>query len=231
MLTMTRTKPAAYPRTQKSVLATMEPFKNLSPLALKDLESQVIEKKYEKRESIFLEDDRADYIWFVKEGHVKEVHHLPDGRDITLCMVGADGMFGISAFNGGEYGFHSVAETDVTVLSFPIRAFQALMSKFPEVAKAVLSKISKLLSQSKETQTFSQESAERRLLHVLVEMVGEFGDTVPLTRREIAEMAGTAVETAIRTFTRLENEGFIKSVPGKIIVKKLDALKHRFGEF
>src|ERR1035441_5175273 len=187
-LTRTRTRPVYYPVNTRSPLSGMETFKNVPAEALREIEKQMVEKKYAKRESIFLEDDRAEFVWFVKEGHVKEVHHAADGRSNTLCLVGANGMFGVSAFEGGNYGFHSVAKTDTTVFSFPIRAFQALMGKYPQMGGSVVSQISKLLRHSKDMQAFSQESAQKRLLHTLVEMVGEFGRTVPLTRKEIAEM-------------------------------------------
>src|SRR6185295_15071493 len=148
----------------------------------------------------------------------------------TLCMVGVGGIFGVSAFDGGQYGFHSIAETEVITLSFPIQGFLSVMGKYPDLVKAVLSKISKLLRQSKGRQTFSQECAEKRLLHVLMETTEEFGNTIPLTRKEIASMAGTAVETCIRVFSRLEEAGLIAAEHGKITVKNLDGLENRMEQ-
>lgn len=195
-----------------------------------EIENHMVWKKYAKRESIFLENDLAESIWFVKAGHVKEINHSANGRDNTICMVGANGMFGVSAFNGGEYGFHCVAETDATVVSFPIQFFHELMEKYPPIAREVLSIISKLLRRSKDMQTYSQESAEKRILHILVEMVREFGNVIPLTRKEIAEMAGTAVETCIRACVRLEEAGFMKSVHGQITVKNVGDLIDRMED-
>jgi CRP/FNR family transcriptional regulator len=73
-------------------------------------------------------------------------------------------------------------------------------------------------------QTFDQESVEKRILHILVNLVAEFGNTIPLTRREIAEMTGTTVETCIRTFSNLEKEGLVSSARGKITVKSVQDL-------
>jgi CRP/FNR family transcriptional regulator len=230
MLTMTKTRPIAFHGTKKSPLSMMSFFKNIPSDAFWEIEHNMVEKKYAKRESIFLENDLAESIWFVKEGHVKEIHHSPEGQSNTICMVGANGMFGVSAFSGGEYGFHCLAETDATVISFPIQFFQTLIGKYPQMARDILSKISKLLRWSKDMQTFSQESAEKRILHVLVEMVREFGNVIPLTRKEIAEMAGTAVETCIRACIRLEDVGLIRSVHGQITVKNVNDLVDRIDE-
>ena len=230
MLTIVKPRPVVFLARKKSPLLTLDFFKNFPSDALREIEKHMIERKYARRESIFHEADPAAFIWFVEEGHVKEVHHSVDGKSHIICMVGADGMFGLSAFDGGNYGIHSVAETDSRVFSFPIQAFQVLMGRYPELARAVLRRISKLLRRSRDMQAFSQESAEKRLLHVLVEMVEEFGNVVPMTRREIAEMAGTAVETCIRIFSRLEQSGLMTSVHGKMIVKNPDSLKNLMRE-
>ena len=231
MLTLTKTRSVSFQRTKKNPLWMMSFFKNISSDAFSEIENHIVEKQYAKRESIFMNDDSAESIWFVKEGHVKEIHHSADGKSNTICMVGTNGIFGVSAFCGGEYGFHCVAETDATVISFPIQFFQALMGKHPRMASDILSKVSILLRWSKDMQTFSRESAEKRILHVLVEMVREFGNTIPLTRREIAEIAGTAVETCIRTCVRLEAAGLMKSVHGQITVKNVDDLLDRMEDF
>jgi CRP-like cAMP-binding protein len=76
-------------------------------------------------------------------------------------------------------------------------------------------------------QTFEQESVEKRILHVLADMVLEFGNTIPLTRREIAEMAGTTVETSIRTFSKLEGEGLVSTSRGRIFVRDGARLRDR----
>jgi CRP-like cAMP-binding protein len=87
------------------------------------------------------------------------------------------------------------------------------------------------LRQSRDRQTVSQECAEKRLLHILLETVKEFGSTVPMTHREIASMAGTTAETCSRTFSRLEASGLMTTQHGKFTVKNVDDLKLRINQF
>ena len=212
----------------KSFIATLDVFKSLPPRQLAELEKTMVEKKYLKGESIFLEGDPANYVWFVKEGHVKAVAHTAEGRDVTLCLVGANNMFGTCCcFGGGAYPCHTIAETDVTVTALPMAEFLSSLDKFPSLSRAVVEQISKRLRHSKDMQTFEQESVETRILHLVVHLASEFGDTIPLTKREIAEMAGTTVESSIRTFSRLEKEGLVSGTRGKIIVKNVHALADR----
>jgi CRP/FNR family transcriptional regulator, nitrogen oxide reductase regulator len=222
MLTMTKTRPLAYPRPKMNPISTMPLFKNISFHDSLEVEKNAVERKYAKGKSIFRQDDRAESVWLVREGFVKKTHCFQDGRSQIISMMGANGIFGVSSFNGGDYGYDCVAQMDATVISFPIQFFNELMEKYPAIAKETISKISILLRRSKDMQIFSQESAGKRILHILLEMAGVFGKIIPLTRREIAEMAGTAPETCIRTCVRLEKVGLIKSGHGQITVVNVE---------
>lgn len=215
----------------KSFISRLDVFKKLPADQLAGLEAKMIERKFAKGESIFLEGDPAEHVWFVKEGHIKAVIHSASGRDQTLCMVGSGNMFGTCCcFGGGVYPCHTIAETDTSVVACPLRDFLVLLEKYPSLGGAVVNQLSLRLRQAKDMQSFEQESVEKRILHVLVNLAAEFGNTIPLTRREIAEMTGTTVETCIRTFSRLESEGLVSGGRGKIMVRNTHDLAARMEE-
>ena len=116
------------------------------------------------------------------------------------------------------------------MVSLPMKDFMVLLGRYPEISTALVAHISQRLRQSKNMQTFEQESVEKRILHVLLNLVGEFGNTIPLTRREIAEMAGTTVETSIRTFSRFEEEGLVSTTRGRITLKNTKDLNDRMEQ-
>jgi CRP-like cAMP-binding protein len=215
----------------KSFLSTLEVFKNVPLSQWPEVEKKMVEKRYQKGQTLFLEGDPADFVWFIKEGHVKAVIHSSNGKDLTLCMVGGGSMFGTCCcFGGGHHPCHTVAETDATVVTYPMPDFLTLLEKNPDLSKAVVTQLSQRLRQAKDMQTFDQEPVEKRILHVLVNLVAEFGNTIPLTRREIAEMTGTTVETCIRTFSALEKAGLVSGSRGKITIKDVQGLVGRMGE-
>jgi CRP/FNR family transcriptional regulator len=212
----------------KGPLAGMEVFLGLTPQDLREIEGRVIEKRYAKGDPIFLEGDPAKTVWFVREGHVKAVSNASSGRCQTLCMVGKGRMFGsCCCFGGGEYPCQAVAETDVNVLALPMDDFLAFLDRHPRAGKNLVALVSRQLRHTKDSQVFEQESVERRILHALVDLVGEFGPTIPLTKREVAEMVGTTVESSIRTFSRLEDDGLVATARGRITVRSLQDLKGR----
>lgn len=214
--------------TLRSFISTLDVFRRVPADQLPAIERKMVERKFAKGETIFLEGQPAAHVWFVREGHIKAVIHSVSGRDKTLCMVGSGSMFGTCCCFGGDvYACHTIAETEAIVVSYPHKDFLRLLEAHPSVSGAVVNHLSLRLRQAKETQAFDQQSVEQRILHVLVNLVAEFGNTIPLTRREIAEMAGTTVETCIRTVGRLESEGLVSGSRGKIVVRDARALAAR----
>jgi CRP/FNR family transcriptional regulator len=69
------------------------------------------------------------------------------------------------------------------------------------------------------------ERVEQRLARILVMLSAKLGKTLPFTRQEIADMAGTTTETTIRLTTQLKERGIISAVRGKITI--VDELKLR----
>ena len=69
------------------------------------------------------------------------------------------------------------------------------------------------------------ERVEQRLAQTLLMLSAKLGPTLPFTRQEIADMAGTTTETAIRVMSRLKQGKIIRSVRGRIII--LDESKLR----
>lgn len=211
-----------------SSLGGMEIFRKLPKEALREIEAKMVERKFAKGTTILLEGEPADRVWFVKEGHIKAMTQAANGRTQTLCMVSRNGMFGsCCSLGGGQYPCHVEAETDVTVFSLPLADFTALVVRYPQVSFVLSEQLSRKLRQAKQTQSVDQESVEKRILHSLVDLVREFGNTIPLTRREIAEIAGTTVETAIRTFSKLEADKLVSSTRGRITIKDVALLVER----
>ncbi len=228
MLTMTNSKREWAKPAPRSFLATMDIFKKVPVAALQEIEKRMVERKYLKGDTLFLEGDPAQSVWFVKEGYVKAGNTAASGRCQTLCMVGPRNMFGTCCcLGGGEYPCQSVAESDVTVVYLPMKDFMDLLSRYPEISTPLIAHLSLRLRQSKDMQTFEQENVEKRILHVLLNLVKDFGTTIPLTRREIAEMAGTTVESSIRTFSKFEEAGLVSTTRGRITVRSTQDLADR----
>ena len=65
----------------------------------------------------------------------------------------------------------------------------------------------------------------QRLAQTLLMLSSRIGSTLPFTRQEIADMAGTTTETAIRVMSRLKDRRIIRSVRGKVIILDKEKLR------
>lgn len=231
MLTIQKSNSISVSRVPQGALSTMEPFRKIPAESLAELEKKAAGKTYAKNEVIFGAEEPADHVWFVKEGWVKETGRTPAGRNLIFCLVGAGGLFGTDAFAGGDYGCEGVAETHTTAIRVPVGEFLDFQRRHPEVSRWLTAVISKRLRRSKTMQAFDTERVGKRLLHVLVDLVGQFGRTIPLTRKEIGEMAGTTVETAIRNFSMFGSEGLVSTSRGKIVIRSVQDLMKRMESF
>jgi CRP/FNR family transcriptional regulator len=223
MLTINSMKKKSIPL--QSFLITLDIFKVLPSEELKQLENHSVQKEFLKGYPILWEGDSADYVWFVKEGHVKSVVHMPNGKIFTTCWLQSKSMFGTCCdLKGNRYGCHAIAASHVTVVGFPRQEFLNLMERFPKMTQAIVGLLSKKLKVSKERLALDQEKVERKILRLLIELSDEFGTTIPLTRREISEILGVTVETCIRVFSKLEKQELLTSSRGKIHIIDLSKL-------
>ena len=55
----------------------------------------------------------------------------------------------------------------------------------------------------------------------------KFGTVLPVRRAELAEMAGTTAETAMRTLRRLEELGLVERRRGQIVIRDARRLRAR----
>jgi len=65
---------------------------------------------------------------------------------------------------------------------------------------------------------FVGEPASRRVLNVLYMLYSKFGNSVSFNREEVADMAGTTVETTVRVLKNLKAANIIRSRRGGIVI-------------
>ncbi len=227
MLTTTNNRPSFKVITPRISFVGMEAFDRLSDITLQEARNCAVEKDHKKGDTLFRYNDSAASLWFVKRGLVRESNHSIDGKEKILGIFRPGGLLGTSAFIGKEYGSRGMAETDGTTLRFPVQKILEWMSKDIAVTVMITLKMADLLQRSRDRLAVWDDPAEKRILHTLLEMIGQFGPTVPLGRTAIGHMAGTTPETCSRIFTRLRKAGLLTTHPGGFFVPNPSLLQER----
>jgi CRP/FNR family transcriptional regulator len=206
-------------------------FKRLTASEKRQLASCAREKRYAKGETIFRAGDPAQAVFRVKEGRVHLMSFLEGGQVSTTCvMTQGEPFCCLPALDRKPYPVDAIAAADSVAVQIPTEAFQNLLKKNPGFLQDALCLFCDRLRQVETRSCMIYDSVERRLAAALLSLSKKFGATIPLTRSELAEMASTTVESAIRSLSRLKGQGIIASSRGSLTILKAERLKELAGQ-
>ncbi|MBI5043048.1 MAG: Crp/Fnr family transcriptional regulator [Nitrospirae bacterium] len=198
------------------------------------------EEVFDKGEYIFMEGDPSEWLCIVKSGEVRIMKHSASGKDVILDLFSPGEIFGgVAVFDKKPYPASAQAmEPQTIVLKIPRKWLFTLIDKYPAmVSEAVIYLGRKLRDAHTMMKNLAVERVERRIAAILLKLTEKAGEkdekgirlNMHLTRQDIAEMAGTTVETAIRVMSRFKKEGVVKSYEGKIVILDLKRLSEISG--
>ena len=212
-------------------LATIVPFKQLAPAERERLARVSTEKRYERGETVFREGQPSDAVWVVKTGRIHLMKFLGDGKVSTTCvMTRGEPFCCLPAMDRKPYPVDAVAAEDSVVIRIPQDAFHQAMNRSPTFSQETLCLFCDRLRQVEHKSCMIYEPAEQRLAQVLLTLSKKFGATIPLTRHELAEIAGTTHETAIRTLSQFKKHGLIRSARGTTTILRPEKLSAITGQ-
>lgn len=221
---------ATSPQTIEQLLATSEPFKSLGTADRRSLAAVSREVRYAKGDTVFREGQPADAVCIVKEGRVHLMKFLEGGQASTTCvMTGGDTFCCLPALDRQPYPADAVAAVDSVVVRIPTSAFHDLLQRNPLFLQRSLCLFCERLRQVEHRSCRVYDSVERRLAQSLLALSKKFGDTIPLTKHELAELANTTVETTIRVLSQLKKQGILKSSRGSTTITKPEQLRRLAG--
>jgi len=202
-------------------------FSTLNDDELAELSKLAIKRSFTPDEFIFWDGDTPDWFYIIAEGKVKVLKYSSLGKEFIIAFFGPGEMFGeVAVFENKPYPASAQAIAETKVLGIKRDDFLSFLVNRPQVALKIITVLSGRLRDAQgRLRDLAGERVEQRLARTLLMLSSKLGPTLPFTRQEIADMAGTTTETAIRIISQLKDRGIIRSVRGRIIV--LDETKLR----
>ena len=202
-------------------------FSSLNEAELAELSRLATERSFRPDAFVFWEGDAPDYFYVVVEGRIKIAKYSSSGKEFIIAFFGPGEMFGeVAVFEVKPYPASAQAVADTRVLAIKKDAFLSFLATRPQVALEIINVLGgRLRDAQSRLKDLAGERVEQRIAMTLLMLSSKLGLTLPFTRQEIANMAGTTTETAIRVTSQLKERGIIRSVRGKIII--LDETKLR----
>lgn len=208
------------------------PFVNL----LTESQAELINKssnivKYKNHDVIFLQNTRTSHIMFIKSGLVKVYKEGRNGKVLMLKIETPNNFLGLMSVFGHEIHQFSAAAIENTEICFTdITVFRNLVKENGLFALKLINILSfdglflfdRLMSQS-------HKQLPGRIADVLLYFAEKIyhstAFTFPLTRRELAELAGTTKESFIRTLTEFKNDKIIELDGSMVEIKSMKIIK------
>ncbi|HEY3269113.1 MAG TPA: Crp/Fnr family transcriptional regulator [Armatimonadota bacterium] len=185
-------------------------------------------------ESIWLSGARADFFGLVLSGFVKMVKGTPAGQGVTAEIIGPGQVFGmLGVVDGKGCPLMAQAVTAARYVRIPKSVFQPLYARNSAVREHIAVRSTSRLRQAFDTMALmSTGRVEQRLAAVLFTLAEPYGRNapdgllieVPLTRQDMADLAGATVETTIRTLSRWQSQGLVRTDHRRVTILAEKAL-------
>jgi CRP-like cAMP-binding protein len=221
------------------LLSTVDIFEPLSREEIERLDGQLPDLHLERGEIFYGPEDRSERLFLLRQGKVRIFRMAPDGREITLAVVGAGTIFGEMALTAQQLeGAYAQAMEPSEVSTMLRQDLEHLILEKPEVGL----RITLLLSERLRRYETSLEDATMKDVHarlasiivLLVESEGVrtgTGYRIPAhyTHQRLGTMIGANREAVTRAFGLLQDEGVVELRRRLIYVKDIEALSRMAG--
>lgn len=207
-------------------LARLPVFKRLPPQALESLSQSLRLERYDRGMSIFEDGDAPESVYLLKTGLVKAIKYSPRDEPVTMEVIVPGSLFGmIAVLDKKPYPVSAACIQDSEAYRISAAHFGRLLKEHSDFSASVYSEIGGHLRHSQALRALAKEQADKRIGYILWLLSESVGKVLPIRRGEIAEMAGTTQETAIRVLQALKKNKLISSRWKSISVLRPERLK------
>jgi CRP-like cAMP-binding protein len=211
-----------------SVIAAVPLFAGLDAQARDAVVAVAHVKRIVAGDAVFQQGDAADAFFVLVEGYLKAAQTNSAGQQIVVHFVNPGEFFGcVALMEGQRYPATMLALKDSVALAWTRAEIGRWVRHHPTIATNALvgfgGRMLEFQSRLRESQT---QKAARRIAQSLLHLTRGSGRKTecgiridfPITRQDLAEMAGTTLHTASRTLAGWEKDGILACGRQKITV-------------
>lgn len=173
--------------------------------------------QYKKGDSLFEDEDWPKGVFIIKHGTVKLAKFGSFGKEQILRFATEGDLVGYRSILCGEsLKAHAEAMTEMKATFIPRDIFMKLLEEDAVFSFAMIKRLAFELGESLNTITFlAQKTVRERLAEILILLEQKLGTddegfiNISLTREEIANLIGTATESAIRLISEFKSDKLI----------------------
>ena len=222
-------------RTDMQILAANELFDGAGRDAIATAYDASSGQTFAAGETLFEQGMPATKLFAVFAGRVRLTQCAEDGQQVLIRYVGAGELTGFPVLaDSPQYILTATAVDAARAAHWKGPVIREQIRSNPILAGNALSVLGRRYEQLQtRLRELSTENVERRLAHALILLIEEAGERVPgglkvgfpISRQDLAEMAGTCLHTVSRTLAGWEAQGLVGCGRQRVLVRDLDGLR------
>lgn len=206
------------------------------PLALQTEELDTLDeivkrgRPLKKGDMLFRQGEPFSSIYALRSGAIKTFSLSDSGEEQITGFHLASEMIGLSGMDNQQYPVSAMALETTSVCEIPFERLDDLTAVMPQLRKQVMRLMSREIREDQQMMLLlSKKTADERIATLLINLSARFrargysarSFRLAMSRNEIGNYLGLAVETVSRVFTRFQQQGLIAAEG-----KQIEILEH-----
>jgi CRP-like cAMP-binding protein/CheY-like chemotaxis protein len=190
---------------------------------------------YKKKQIIYKEGNHPTQLYYVLNGKIKTYRSNDDGKELVTDLYSTGDFLGhVALLQGGVYKESAEAIDDCELAIIPRKEFEELLHNSKEVSQKFISLLAKNVADKEHhLLSLAYNSLRKKVADALVTLKNKYQDpskdgfSIDISRENLANIAGTATESLIRTLSDFKSEKLIDIKDGQISItnnKKLEGM-------
>lgn len=172
-----------------------------------------------KGDYVFRQGDPFHNVYLVRSGSIKTFTTNEQGLEKITGFYFATEIFGFSGMGEGSYPVSAQALESTLCSEIPFNQLEELSQKIPGLSHQIMLMMSRKIREDQQMKLLlSRLNSDSRIAAFLLNISAHFRDRgfsatrfrLSMSRNEIGDYLGLAVETVSRSFTRLQKHGLVR---------------------
>jgi len=192
---------------------------------------------YRKSQNIIIEGSHVHALYFIYSGKVKILNTGIHGREQILRLANKGEILGMRGFSTHQYfPVGAVALEETMICCFQMDIMKELLLALPRLSYDFISLYAEELNRSEtKVRMLAHMNVREKVVDALLYVNRKFGQKngylrILLSRKEIADFAGTTEEQVIRVISALKKEELIVCDGKKLGIPDVEILKKEIDE-
>lgn len=204
-----------------------------------DSVSQVIKRKktLQRGEFLYRDGDKFRGLLAIKSGTAKLIADDRQGNEHILNILLPGELLGFDGLYSDRHNCSAIALETMSFCELPANNLEELGQKVPSLMRELFRHTGSKINNDRNMIIINNRPAEERLAAFLISLSDRYSKrgfsssefTLPLTRQEIGNHLGLAIETISRMLKQFQNSGLITVNKKQIKIKDIGSLRNIFS--